>query len=163
MATGAQRLPVMLPKTYEALRAAGAPEDKARAAAEELASGEAGWPGSTPKTTLWCVAPLAPRRSRWRKKHAHAMLAAVAHRRYRMPDVGRHGNQRSTGNRSSPLSPPSRPSDGLPGVGRNAGMMEVRKGAADPTFVNALVNGEVAPIPAGRTERTRSSTVKRHS
>jgi hypothetical protein len=30
----------MLSRTYEALRAAGAPEDKARAAAEELAAGK---------------------------------------------------------------------------------------------------------------------------
>src|SRR5258708_32159163 len=34
-------MPVMLSKTYEALIAAGAPEDKARAAAEELAGYEA--------------------------------------------------------------------------------------------------------------------------
>jgi hypothetical protein len=39
MVTGAQRLLLMLSKTYEALRAAGA-EDKALAA-DELASGEA--------------------------------------------------------------------------------------------------------------------------
>jgi hypothetical protein len=34
-------MPVMLSKTYDALIAAGAPEDKARAAAEELAGYEA--------------------------------------------------------------------------------------------------------------------------
>ncbi len=34
-------MPVVLSKTYEALIAAGAPEDKARAAAEELAGYEA--------------------------------------------------------------------------------------------------------------------------
>ena len=33
-------MPVMLSKTYDALVAAGAPEDKARAAAEELADYE---------------------------------------------------------------------------------------------------------------------------
>jgi hypothetical protein len=33
-------MPVMLSKTYDALVAAGAPEDKARAAAEELAAYE---------------------------------------------------------------------------------------------------------------------------
>ena len=33
-------MPVMLSKTYEALIAAGAPEDKAREAAEELAAYE---------------------------------------------------------------------------------------------------------------------------
>jgi hypothetical protein len=27
-------------------------------------------------------------------------------------------------------------------------MMEVRKGRGDPTFINTLVNGEVAPIAA---------------
>ena len=27
----------------------------------------------------------------------------------------------------------------------HAAMMEVRKGGGDPTFINALVNGEVAP------------------
>jgi len=27
-------------------------------------------------------------------------------------------------------------------------MMEVRKGRGDPTFINALVNGEVAPFAA---------------
>jgi len=53
MATEAQRLPLMLSKTYEALRAAGA------AAAEEVASGEAGWPGSTGSSPL-------PRRG-WRR------------------------------------------------------------------------------------------------
>jgi hypothetical protein len=35
-----QKLAVMLSKTYDALVAAGAPEDKARAAAEELAGYE---------------------------------------------------------------------------------------------------------------------------
>jgi hypothetical protein len=34
-------MPVMLPKTYDAFIAAGAPEEKARAAAEELATYEA--------------------------------------------------------------------------------------------------------------------------
>jgi hypothetical protein len=35
---------VMLSRTYDALVAAGAPEDKARAAAEELAGYESGFP-----------------------------------------------------------------------------------------------------------------------
>jgi len=63
MATGAQRLPLMPSKTYEALRAAGAPEDKARAAAEELASGEAGWPGSTGDSPLPSAGVAGPETS----------------------------------------------------------------------------------------------------
>jgi hypothetical protein len=62
-----QKLAVMLSKMYDALVAGGAPEDKARAAAEELAGYESGFAKietNSRSSNGWWVS-ISPRLYRW--------------------------------------------------------------------------------------------------
>ena len=79
-------MPLMLSKTYEALRAAGAPEDKARAAAEELASGEARLAGID-----WKLAASEARLASLDRKLARLIWAVVINAAATMTMLVKHG------------------------------------------------------------------------